>query len=32
VLLTHALPIQTTAYAMMFLAVFSLVSDMVTGS
>jgi hypothetical protein len=32
VLLTHALPLATTAYTMMFVAVLSLVSDMVTGS
>ena len=31
-LLTHALPLQTTAYAMMFVALLSVVSDMVTGS
>jgi hypothetical protein len=31
-ILTHALPLQTTAYAMMFVALLSIVSDMVTGS
>ena len=31
-LLTHAFPLQTTAYAMMFVGLLSIVSDMVTGS